>query len=195
MLPDPVSRQLRSAENVGNIFRAAEAARLEHVFCCGITPVPPHPRLLKTALGAAEHVRHTHAPSTLRLVRKLRSQGVTVWAAETTSRAQLYTASPMPAPLALVLGNERTGVDTRVLEEADAVVALPMLGVKNSLNVATACSVLLWEALRQWGGAPPSAFSGAGRAEAREPVPRPSGERPPSSPARGASRPSRRTSG
>tara|TARA_B100000795_G_scaffold264786_1_gene245706 strand:+ start:958 stop:1203 length:246 start_codon:yes stop_codon:yes gene_type:complete len=73
-----------------------------------------------------------------------------VWAAETTARSQLYTAQPMPSPLALVLGNERIGVDTQVLDEADAVVALPMRGVKNSLNVATACTVLLWEALRQW---------------------------------------------
>lgn len=142
---------LRSAENVGNIFRAAEAAQLQHVYCCGSTPVPPHPRLLKTALGAAEHVRHSQRPSVLRLVRDLRAEGVTVWAAETTARSELYTAQPMPAPLALVLGNERTGVDTKVLDEVDAVVALPMLGVKNSLNVATACTVLLWEALRQWG--------------------------------------------
>ena len=56
----------------------------------------------------------------------------------------------MPSPLALVLGNERIGVDTQVLDEVDAVVALPMRGVKNSLNVATACTVFLWEALRQW---------------------------------------------
>lgn len=141
---------LRSAENVGAIFRAAEAAGLQHVYCCGITPVPPHPRLLKTALGSAERVRHSHRPVTLPLVRELRAQGVTVWAAETTARSRLYTALPMPSPLALVLGNERIGVDTQVLDEADAVVALPMLGVKNSLNVATACTVLLWEALRQW---------------------------------------------
>ena len=71
---------LRSAENVGAIFRAAEAAGLQHVYCCGITPVPPHPRLLKTALGSAERVRHSHRPTTLPLVRELRAQGVTVWA-------------------------------------------------------------------------------------------------------------------
>ena len=61
-----------------------------------------------------------------------------MWAAETTARSRLYTAQPMPSPLALVLGNERIGVDTHVLSEADAVVALPMRGFKNSLNVATA---------------------------------------------------------
>ena len=141
---------LRSAENVGAIFRAAEAAGLAHVYCCGITPVPPHPRLLRTALGSAERVPHSHRPTTLPLVRELRARGVTVWAAETTEHSRLYTAQPMPSPLALVLGNERIGVDTHVLGEADAVVALPMRGFKNSLNVATACTVLLWEALRQW---------------------------------------------
>ena len=141
---------LRSAENVGSIFRAAEAAGLAHVYCCGITPVPPHSRLLKTALGSAERVRHSHRPTTLPLVRELRARGVTVWAAETTARSRLYTALPMPSPLALVLGNESIGVDPHVLDEVDAVAELPMLGVKNSLNVATACTVLLWEALRQW---------------------------------------------
>ena len=106
--------------------------------------------MLKTALGAAKYVPHTHRPNTLQLVEELRAQGVTVWAAETTARSRRYDEAPMPQPLALVFGNEVIGVDTQVQECCDALVVLPCYGVKNSLNVATACSVFLWEALRQW---------------------------------------------
>lgn len=141
---------VRSAANVGNILRAAEAARVQHVHCCGITPTPPNAKVLKTALGAAEYVPHSHHDNTLEVVRQLQAEGVSVWAAETTSRSQRYSELQMPQPLALVLGNELIGVDTQVQECCDALVMLPCYGVKNSLNVATACSVLLWEALRQW---------------------------------------------
>ncbi|KAL3914358.1 MAG: hypothetical protein SGPRY_007656 [Prymnesium sp.] len=141
---------LRSAENVGTIFRCAEAARCAHVHLCGFSPCPPHAGVLKTALGAAEYVRHSHSPSTLHAVRKLQSQGVAVWACETTDQAQQHWECSFPKPLALVLGNESTGVDVAVLEACDAVVQIPLFGFKNSLNVACASSVMMWEVLRQW---------------------------------------------
>ena len=142
---------LRSAENVGNIFRAAEAARAAHVYCCGTTPTPPQPRVLKTAVGAAAYVAHSHAASTLAAVRALRADGVHVWAVETTDDAVgLFGAEKLPSPLALVLGNELVGVDVEVVGACERTVAVPMLGVKNSLNVATCASILIWEALRQW---------------------------------------------
>ena len=126
---------LRSAANVGNIFRAAEAARVTEVFTCGITPTPPDSKLLKTAVGAAEYVRHSHVASTAQVVATLQAHGVAVWAVETTQGARLYTDGHMPTPLALVFGNEVIGVDTDVLRSCDAVVEIPMHGVKNSLNV------------------------------------------------------------
>ena len=141
---------VRSAANVGNIFRAAEAARVTSLYTCGITPGPPEPKLLKTAMGAAEHVAHEHSGSTLRVVRELRARGVSVWAVETTAHSVAYDTAELPRPLALVFGNELIGVDTEVLACCDGVVEIPMYGVKNSLNVATAASVLMWEALRQW---------------------------------------------
>ena len=145
---------LRSAENVGNIFRAAEACRAARVYCCGTTPTPPQPRVLKTAVGAAAYVAHTHEPSTLETVRALRADGVHVWAVETTEDAvSLFDddAAPLPSPLALVFGNELVGVDVDVMAACERTVSVPMLGVKNSLNVATCASILMWEALRQWG--------------------------------------------
>jgi len=141
---------VRSAHNVGNLYRAAEAARIECVHACGITPTPPEPKLLKTAMGSAEYVPHTHDGSTLRVVRSLQERGIAVWACETTARSQDLRRTKLPMPLALVLGNELIGVDTEVIDACDGIVEIPTFGVKNSLNVATAGTVLMWEALRQW---------------------------------------------
>ena len=141
---------VRSAHNVGNLLRAAEAARIEGVHACGITPTPPHPSLLKTAMGAAEYVPHDHDGSTLRVVRELKRRGVAVWACETTATSVDLREAVLPKPLAFVLGNELIGVDTEVLAECDGTVQIPCRGVKNSLNVATAGSIFIWEAIRQW---------------------------------------------
>mmetsp|Transcript_18505 Transcript_18505/g.55813 ORF Transcript_18505/g.55813 Transcript_18505/m.55813 type:complete len:194 (-) Transcript_18505:414-995(-) len=142
---------VRSAANVGNIFRAAEAARIEAIVCCGITPTPPEPKLLRTAMGAAAYVQHSHEGSTLEAIRSLKARGLPVWACETTSHAQVHWRSEMPRDgLALVFGNELIGVDVAVMNECDGFVKVPTHGVKNSLNVATCASVLIWEALRQW---------------------------------------------
>ena len=143
---------LRSAPNVGNILRAAEAARVTKVYCCGITPLPSptEPKVLKTALGAAEYVPHEARKRTVEVVRELQASGVAVYACETTSRSILHTDADLPSPLALIFGNEVIGVDTDVLEACDGVLRVPMLGVKNSLNVATCATVVMWEALRQW---------------------------------------------
>ena len=144
---------LRSAANVGNILRAAEAARVEKVFCCGITPVPSpsEPKVLKTALGAAEYVPHEARGATLPLVRELQAAGVAVYACETTEGSLVHTEAELPSPLALCLGNEVIGVDTEVLGACDGTLRVPCLGVKNSLNVATCATIVMWEALRQWG--------------------------------------------
>lgn len=141
---------VRSAANVGNLYRAAEAACIERIWSCGITPRPPCAKLLKTAMGAAEYVPHVHVASTLQAVKTLQAQGVRVWAVETTSKSVALHDALLPCPVALVLGNELIGVDTQVLGICDGCVQIPMYGMKNSLNVATAGSILMWETLRQW---------------------------------------------
>lgn len=143
---------VRSAHNTGNILRAAEAARIACVHLCGITPTPPEPKLLKTAMGSAEYVPHEHHGSTLALVRSLKARGIAVWGCETTQSSVVHTRAQFAFEpgTALVFGNELIGVDTEVLAECDGLVQIPTYGVKNSLNVATAASVLIWECLRQW---------------------------------------------
>lgn len=141
---------VRSAHNVGNILRAAEAARVEEVVLCGITPAPPDPKVLKTALRSAAYVPHSSVGSTMEAVRRLRAEGVTVYGVETTERSVSLWEVEMKAPLALVFGNEVVGVHAEVLKVCDGLVSVPMLGVKNSLNVATCASIVVWEALRRW---------------------------------------------
>lgn len=141
---------VRSAHNVGNILRAAEAARVSEVQLCGITPGPPNPKVLKTAVGSAEYVPYSRSGSTLEAVRNLQRKGVHVLGVETTSKSMPMWKTCMPQPLALVFGNELVGVHADVLEACDGLVCIPTNGIKNSLNVATCASILMWEAMRQW---------------------------------------------
>lgn len=142
---------LRSAFNVGSIFRTADTARVERVVTCGYTAHPPHPRLEKTALGTLPLVTTQHFDTTLEAIDDCRERGLPVWALETTSHSRTYTQLAFPRPVALVLGNEALGVEPEVLEAADQLVEIPVFGYKNSLNVASACAVVLFEILRQWG--------------------------------------------
>lgn len=133
---------LRSAFNVGAIFRLCDALRVQGLYLCGYTAYPPHKKLEKTSLGTIEYVPWRHFDSPLEAVHALKEQGVPVWAAETTSHARPYHEAAYPGKLAIVFGNEALGVSREVLEACDRVVEIPLRGFKNSLNVATACAVI-----------------------------------------------------
>ncbi|EKU23059.1 trna rrna methyltransferase [Nannochloropsis gaditana CCMP526] len=143
---------VRSAYNVGSLFRTAETALLQELITCGFTPHPPHEKLKKTACRSLENVPSRHFSTTLDAVRTMKEEGFVVFAMETTSRSQCYTHVAFPEKAALVLGNEVIGVDTAVLEECDGgIIEIPTFGQKNSLNVASAAPVVVFEVLRQWG--------------------------------------------
>ncbi len=147
---------IRSAYNVGSMFRTGDACAVEHIHLCGMSAHPPHPKLEKTALGAHEYVPWTYYERTTRVLEALRECGVTVVAVEVTPDAVAHTAFDWPRPVAVVFGNEVTGINDRVLRRCDAAVQLPMLGYKNCVNVATAFGVVLYEILRRW-NVPPAA--------------------------------------
>ncbi len=133
---------IRSVQNVGGIFRSADGAGITHLHLCGITATPKHPKMAKVALGSEQSVAWSYHPNALDLVRELKAEGSAIWALEGGERAQNLTQSVCDAEtIALVVGNEVTGVDLDILEIAERVVALPMRGVKESLNVATAFSI------------------------------------------------------
>ena len=144
---------LRSAFNVGSIFRIADTARVEAVITCGYTAHPPHLKLDKTALGTLEYVRTEHHADTLAAIDAMHRRSIPVWGVETTSISELYTSVSFPQPLALVFGNEALGVAPEVLARCDRLIEIPMFGFKNSLNVAAAAAVVVFEAIRQWDAA------------------------------------------
>jgi tRNA G18 (ribose-2'-O)-methylase SpoU len=139
---------LRSAFNVGSIFRTADAARLAKVHLCGYTPFPPHDKLSKTSRGTDATVAWEHHEDTLTLIQEEQAAGVHVMAVETGENTVPYTEAEYPTPLLLVVGNEALGLPEEILEAADSIVSIEMGGVKNSLNVAVAAGIVIYEAIR-----------------------------------------------
>ena len=139
---------IRSAQNVGGIFRTADGAGLQKIWLCGITPNPAdNAQIAKTALGAEQTVPWEHAPSTVALVEKLKTQGVIILALEAAPGSTSlfsYTLPKADKPIALVVGSEPAGVDPAVLAQADTTLSLPMAGSKGSLNVAVAFGIAVY---------------------------------------------------
>lgn len=138
---------LRSAFNVGAIFRLCDTMRVAGLFLCGYTASPPHIKLEKTSLGTVNFVPWKKFDTTVEAVHFLKNQGITVWAAETTSRSQLYSTVKVPSRIGVIFGNEALGVSREVLEQCDCIIEIPTFGFKNSLNVATSCSVIGYKIL------------------------------------------------
>ena len=143
---------IRSLNNVGAIFRAADGFGVRKIWLCGITPRPPRPEIAKISLGAEESVPHEGLADAAKAVRILQAEGVTVLCAEQTDRSRSIYDVPLPSPLAIVLGHETSGVGEKVLELSDGEIEIPMFGAKHSHNVATAAGVILAEVRRRWGG-------------------------------------------
>ena len=143
---------VRSAFNVGSIFRTADAAGIGCIHLCGITCWPPHPKLEKTSLGAHQYVPWKRHESTREALTWLRSEGIPVVALETRADAQVMGEFRWPRPVAVVLGHEVVGVSDEVLEFADIYLRIPMFGVKNSLNVAPAFGIVAYDMVGQLRG-------------------------------------------
>jgi 23S rRNA (guanosine2251-2'-O)-methyltransferase len=140
---------IRSMHNVGSVFRTADAFLIQGVCLCGYTPLPPHRDIHKTALGATETVAWRHFPATTDAIRSLKEEGYTVLAVEQTEGSMLLTElSVVAGPVAVVFGNEVSGVDMAALGLCDGSVEIPQWGMKHSLNVSIAAGIVLWELAR-----------------------------------------------
>ncbi len=135
---------IRSALNVGAIFRTCDGAGVEKLYLTGITPYPPHNRIPKTALGAIEHVEWGRVVEINDLISKLKNDGYTIYAVEQTESSQLFHGVDYPEKSAVIFGNEISGVSEKVLQLSDHVIEIPMFGQKNSLNVATTAGIILY---------------------------------------------------
>ena len=138
---------VRSLNNVGSIFRSADAFRIQHIYLCGITATPPHKDIQKTALGSTEAVDWSYAKDTLAVVEKLQSVNVKVMAIEQAENATvLQDFYPNNQSIyALVFGHEVKGVNQEVVNQCDGVIEIPQYGTKHSLNIAVSGGVVLWD--------------------------------------------------
>lgn len=141
---------IRSRENVGSIFRTADAIGVEEIFLCGITPGPPHPKIAKVSLGAETNVPWKYHKQTWKLLDKLKSGGARLVALEQTKDSINIFNSKIPTqvPIALVVGNEVKGVSKAALKKCDTKIYIPMRGKKESLNVSVATGVALYQILK-----------------------------------------------
>jgi len=147
--PIVVLDNIRSAFNVGSIFRTCDAAGVQHLYLGGICPYPPNPKLVKTSLSAEKFVPWTHSLSTLEIVEQLRGNGISIVSVELTSQSIAYDEAEYEEQTAFVFGHEVAGVAVPILRKSDLVVQIPMMGRKNSLNVGTSVGIVLFEHLRR----------------------------------------------
>jgi len=141
---------LRSAFNTGNIFRVADAVKVERIIGCGYTPLPPHEKLHKTARGCENTVKTEHCPDVTNAVDQCRQEGYTIYAVETGEKSKTVWDVPLDFPAAFVCGNEALGISEDGLEKCDYVINIPCMGYKYSINVGNCVAVTVYESLRQW---------------------------------------------
>ena len=141
---------IRSMHNVGSVFRTADAFLLQGIYLCGYTPQPPHRDIHKTALGATETVEWGYFNSAVDVVKSLRGTGYRIFAVE-----QVRDSIPLQKfifeqddKLAVIFGNEVSGVGEEVLKLCDGCIEIPQLGMKHSLNISVAAGIVLWELVR-----------------------------------------------
>ncbi|MEK7061665.1 MAG: TrmH family RNA methyltransferase [Patescibacteria group bacterium] len=132
---------IRSLENIGSIFRTADALAVDKIFLCGISGKPPNHKISKTALGAEKTVSFEYYSQTWRLIEKLQKDKVNIISLEQSKKSVLYTKLKYKFPLALIIGNEVKGISKRILEKSDKIIYLPMQGKKESLNVSVAFGI------------------------------------------------------
>lgn len=141
---------VRSMNNVGAVFRTADAFRVSEICLCGITAVPPHPDIHKTALGAEDTVQWRYFATALEAVAYLQTKGYLVYALEQAhGSASLETFdADAQQPIAIVLGHEVKGVSQAVVDACGRCLEIPQFGTKHSLNVSVAAGITLWHLAR-----------------------------------------------
>lgn len=154
-LPDSgivvVLDNVRSAHNVGSVFRTSDSFKVDNVFLCGICPVPPSAEIHKSGLGAEDSVGWEHCEDTMVAVERLRNEGYTIVSVEQTvnsvklDRFRPYaTQESAEGTYALIFGNEVDGVSQEVVDASDFSLEIPQFGMKHSLNISVSAGVVLW---------------------------------------------------
>lgn len=143
---------IRSLNNIGSVFRTADAFLIEKIYLCGITATPPHKDIRRTALGATESMAWEYGENAVEVLSGLKADGYTALAIEQAEGAQMLHELQIDAAhkYALVFGNEVRGVDQKVVDACDGVLEIPQFGTKHSLNISVSVGVVVWDFWSKW---------------------------------------------
>jgi len=137
---------VRSAMNVGSVFRTSDAFIIEKIYLCGITATPPNKEILKTALGAQKTVEWEHYAKTASLVKDLKQTGNYIIGVEQTENATVLNDFELPKnKIVLIFGNEVFGINQDVIDLCDECIEIPQYGTKHSLNISISAGIVMWE--------------------------------------------------
>lgn len=135
---------IRSGHNVGAMFRTADGAGVDKIYICGYSPIPPHPQIDKVSLGAEKFVPWEYVKQPARLLKKLKQEGCSIIGLEESKKSMsMYSFKPK-FPVALLVGNEKTGIPINWQKYCDELIQIPMKGKKNSLNVSVAAGIAMY---------------------------------------------------
>jgi tRNA G18 (ribose-2'-O)-methylase SpoU len=141
---------IRSLYNVGAIFRTADGVMAEKIYLCGMTGIPPRREIEKTSLGACDVVPWEYCDKAVKAVKELKEQGVEIVTLELTDPPNNYSDTEFDFPTALVIGHEIEGISDEVMKLSDKSISIPMLGRANSLNVAIAFGIAVYQMLNKY---------------------------------------------
>jgi len=143
-----VLENIRSAYNVGSVFRTADAFLVEAIYIIGYSAKPPHKEIRKTALGAEETVCWKYFKTSAEAIDELKKDGYKIYAVEQAVDSLPLQEFNISGKTAVIFGNEVTGIEQTTIHLCDGCIEIPQLGMKHSLNIATAAGVVLWELVR-----------------------------------------------
>jgi tRNA G18 (ribose-2'-O)-methylase SpoU len=147
---------VRSMNNIGSVFRTADAFRIESMALCGITAVPPNKEIHKTALGATESVEWVYYKSAIDAINHYRGKGYTICSVEQTEGSIMLDSFLVGRDLndryVLIFGHEIRGVEQAVIDMSDFSIEIPQYGTKHSLNISVSAGIVIWEFFRKFGG-------------------------------------------
>ncbi|MDX2003361.1 MAG: RNA methyltransferase [Chitinophagales bacterium] len=144
---------IRSLNNIGSVFRTADAFRLQAIYLCGITATPPHREIARTALGATETITWQYFATTIEALNKLKQENWHIAAIE-QAQNKVWLQDfvwPEEQSLAIVFGNEVMGIDEEVINASDSVIEIPQFGTKHSFNIAVSAGIVIWELWKKSG--------------------------------------------
>ena len=138
---------IRSAHNVGSVFRTCDAFLIDKIILCGITAIPPNKEIRKTALGSSESVDWRYYKNTEEVIMKLKKKDYQIIAVEQANKSiKLESFKPEnEKKYAIIFGNEIKGISQKIIDNSDSVIEIPQFGTKHSLNVSVSAGIVIWD--------------------------------------------------